>query len=1137
MSESTFPADEFPVEFEAVIRRFEAAWRASGRPDIDQYLPHPRPDHARLAYELIHVDLDFRIRRGEPVQVEHYLEQFPDLQLGRAELTELVAAEYALRRRWRGAAETTEFFRRFPQLTDDLRERLRATPPAPGVQPVPVRLVTSIPPGLPGYEIVRELGRGGMGVVYEARQTALGRPVALKTLKFGPATADELARLRHEAEAIARLDHPHIVPVYEVGEHGGVPYFSMKYYPGGSLADRVRQPTADPQAAARLMEAVARGVHHAHQRGVLHRDLKPSNILLDEAGRPHVADFGLAKQFDPTTTAALDTAVVGTPSYIAPEQARGDRAVTTATDVYGLGAVMYEMLTGTPPFLADTPLATLAAAAEQEPRRPRSLNPRLPADLETICLTCLAKDPAHRYPSAAAVADDLTRWRNGEPIAVRPEGRLRRWRRWCRKNPVSAALTAAVVLVFALGVGGVGFFALDAHRQRLEAVDSAEAARGSLYRAEVQLAHRAWHDGEIGQMQELLDRQRPGAGQPDLRGLEWYYLRRLGRGDMLLRHSSAVTCLAVGEDRIVAGCSDGHVTVWDAQTGREIRSWKAHEGAVAALALSSDRRHLATGRGSYGKPGPGEARLWDANSGQLLHETGRPAARLAFSPDGSRLYAGACGVIAAWDVATGQEAMTFRGHPRLVPALGVSPDGSRLAAGGPALTVWDTKSGTMLSSTKADKGPIVCLVWNEDGHRVATGGCCPGDYHVTVRDTATGTTVPARDPHTAEVAGVAFQPRGRRVASVSEDTTVRIHDAETGEAVAFTGGHAGPVTAVAYMPDGERLVTASKDGTVKVWDLRYDREARVLTGPRAPVSAVAFSHDSALVASGSGFPPLDTRPREVPGEVRVYDVGTGLVRFTFSDHTALVTSLAFGGGEGRLASGSYDKTVRVYETTTGKQVLKVQSDAPVCAVAFPSDGHHLAVGGDTPPGAGSNHVGVYDSHTGDLVRHLEAGTRGIRCLAYSGDDTLLAAGGFDQVVYVWDLKSGRRREFKGHSGVIFSAAFSPDGRLLTTTGGDRTTRVWDVQSGREVFTLNEHSGDAKSVAFSPDGRRLFTSGADGRGVKIWDARTGQLILSLRGKVGSSRVAVSPNGEWLAGGGSAEGGGAVTLWAAPRGEGD
>ena len=312
--------------------------------------------------------------------------------------------------------------------------------------------------GLPGgpriryfgdYELVAEIARGGMGVVYRARQVSLNRPVALKMLLAGTlATEEERRRFRVEAEAAAGLDHPNIVPVHEVGEHAGHPYLSMKLVEGGSLAGELTRFVEDPNAAAQLVAAVAGAVHHAHRRGVLHRDLKPSNVLLDADGVPHVVDFGLARRLEADGELTRSGAILGTPAYMAPEQAAGRRGeVTTATDVYGLGAILYALLTGRAPFGGDSVIETLEQVKSNAPEPPNARNRRVDRDLQTICMTCLEKEPTRRYKSAEALGEDLGRWLWGEPIMARPSGRLERAWRWCRRNPAVAVLSGSVALL------------------------------------------------------------------------------------------------------------------------------------------------------------------------------------------------------------------------------------------------------------------------------------------------------------------------------------------------------------------------------------------------------------------------------------------------------------------------------------------------------------------------------------------------------------------------------------------------------------------------------------------------------------------------------------------------------------------
>ncbi len=313
-------------------------------------------------------------------------------------------------------------------------------------RPAPATDSTAIGARFGDYEILEEIARGGMGVVYKARQVSLDRVVALKMIRTGQlADAAEVQRFQTEAHAAAHFDHPNIVPIYDVGVANGQHYFTMKFIEGGGFAVE-RRSAADLRSAARQVAIVARAVHYAHQRGILHRDLKPANILVDAAGVPHVTDFGLAKRLAADSRITQSGAIIGTPSYMAPEQAGGRADLSTAADVYSLGAILFELLTGQPPFRAASVMETLVQVLEREPPRPRWLNSRIPPDLETICLKCLAKDPGRRYGSAEALADDLERWLVGEPIRARRVGFAEWAVKWARRRPAVAALIALVIL-------------------------------------------------------------------------------------------------------------------------------------------------------------------------------------------------------------------------------------------------------------------------------------------------------------------------------------------------------------------------------------------------------------------------------------------------------------------------------------------------------------------------------------------------------------------------------------------------------------------------------------------------------------------------------------------------------------------
>ncbi len=465
------------------------------------------------------------------------------------------------------------------------------------------------------YELLEELARGGMGVVYRARQVSLGRSVALKMILAGElATPPSLQRFHTEAAAAARLDHPHIVPIYEIGEHEGHHYFSMKLIEGGTLAaalarngppqaaqnssgfrSKVARKAASPASgysakeAAQLVSTIARAVHYAHQRGILHRDLKPTNILLDGQGQPHVADFGLAKLAEDDSGLTMSAAILGTPAYMSPEQAAGrSKGLTTAADIYGLGAVLYELLAGHPPFRAATAVEVLRQVCEQAPIPLGMLNPAVDRDLETICLTCLSKDPQRRYGSAELLADDLDRWLNGEPIQARPVHVAEKLASWCRRKPAFAASLLLILILLVVVVVGspIAVVRISRERQRTEHL---------LYIANMNVAQQAWDENNLGRLGRLLEETR---NSPN-RGFEWGYWRRQTQvgSKILARAAEPMIFVAVSKDgqRIFGGSWDQKATawIWDAASGRELLAWQPPGDLSGPVAFSSDGASIA----------------------------------------------------------------------------------------------------------------------------------------------------------------------------------------------------------------------------------------------------------------------------------------------------------------------------------------------------------------------------------------------------------------------------------------------------------------------------------------------------------------------------------------------------------------
>ena len=550
-------------------------------------------------------------------------------------------------------------------------------PPAPseGETLIPRSLSVTAPgcPTIPGYEILRELGRGGMGVVYQARHRKLNRLVALKMILAGSHAGEaDLARFQTEAEAIARLQHPNIVQVHEVGEHEGKPFFSLEFCAGGSLEKKLNGTPLPAREAAALVETLAQAMQAAHEQHVIHRDLKPANVLLAEDGTPKITDFGLAKKLDEAGQ-TQSGAIMGTPSYMAPEQAGGkSKEIGPHTDVYALGAILYEMLTGRPPFRAATSLDTILQVVSDEPVPPRQLQPKTPRDLETICLKCLQKEPHKRYVSAQALAKDLRRFQNGESVQARPVGRVKRGYRWCRWNPLGAALLAALLLGTALATGLAVWALGERSRAALEKEEKDRQltrAEWTLYGSQLALAEAAWNDNQADLAWDYLNRTRQ-----DYRGWEYRYLSTQFLKDqrVLKGHTAGVFAETFSPDgkHLVSAANDGTMRLWEANTGQEVRALKGHTKQVSA-------------HGGYYANN-------SSDRGWVLFTID-----VAFSPDGKRLAAGLSRTVHVWSADTGQEVRVLQGHTGRVTAVAFSPDGKRIASASEDKTVrlWDAETG------------------------------------------------------------------------------------------------------------------------------------------------------------------------------------------------------------------------------------------------------------------------------------------------------------------------------------------------------------------------------------------------------------------------------------------------------------
>ncbi len=1093
-----------------------------------------------------------------------------------------------------------------PSLAESTTVRDRPVPPPLGLPSMP-------PPAVPGYELLEELGRGGMGVVWKARQTALNRLVALKVIRADQlAGPDMVRRFLAEAVAVAAVHHPNVVQIHEAGTHAGQPYFTLELVAGGSLSAHLAHQSLGPSDSARLVEQIARGVQAVHERGVVHRDLKPANILLDipavasaspglADAVPKVTDFGLARRLEGGLDLTLSGAIMGTPSYMAPEQAAGKgKAVGPAADVYALGAILYECLTGRPPFRGASLHDTLLAVLSDDPVPPSRLALKLPRDLETVCLKCLAKEPGRRYASAGELADDLGRYRRGEPVRARPVSRLARATRWARRRPAVAALLATVAAVTVAGAAGIAWAYGEAVRQRDAAVREqsradAEAAaqvaarrdadearhqvelRNAAQRRALAVSHTLLSDAardadDLERAWEWL-----GLVPEDLRSFDWHFRRRRLHNGLfaLYGHEGPVRCVAYSPDgRLLAtGSDDRTARLWDARTGRQLLAL-LHPDAVVGLDFSPDGGRLAT-------LAKGVVRVRDTATGRELFTLGggkgRPAAWVAFNPDGRTLATGhlagavvalpgaPVGEVRLWDAVTGQPGRTLAdvGEARVAT---FSLDGRRLALSGDWLEAdgrpvggvrfWDIVAGQPLFAIKgAPFGQDVALFVPGGRHLLivsprgewrlydADTGVLVRDLPAPPRPVATVFTAPAPPGRAA------LSPDGQYLA-VPDSTALRVFDVTTGRRQAVLRGHLFPVTAVAFPPGGRLLASASGDGTVRVWDLANEPERLAVRAHERGTAAVAFAPDGRLATGGAdrvvrlwdaegrplreltghsvavravAFSPDGTRlasaagpsmGAKTPGEARVWDPSSGRELFRLDGHAAAVTAVEYDRAGRLIATASLDGTVRLWDADTGRPLRQLDLGGEGMGLSFAPDGKHLAAA-VSGPGGGVGVVLVWDEQGRERLRRELKGT-GARGVCFSPDGRWLAVATLSMAVRLLDAGTGADVWWVQQNGLIASGlAFTPDGRRLAAATGTGELRLWDVATGQELLSERGQRTSYHGLAFSPDGRRAATGTGAGEAL-LWDVRPGPYVRVLRGPLGVlTSLAFSANGRQLA----------------------
>jgi WD40 repeat protein len=982
-------------------------------------------------------------------------------------------------------------------------------------------------PELPGYELIDKLGEGGMGVVYLARQPRLKRLVAVKMIKPGRASDADRARFHAEAEAVARLQHPNIVQIHEVGAHQGEPFCVLEYVPGGTLAGRLRQAVLAPAAAARLVEGLARAMAAVHQLQVIHRDLKPANVLLHgapddpiEACTPKVSDFGLAKFLDATSDLTHTGAVMGTPSYMAPEQASGRPSdVTAAVDVWALGGILYESLTGRPPFKGASVAETLALVHTEEPLPPSRLRRGLPADLEAVCLRCLEKDPARRYASAAALAEDLRRFQAGEPTTARPLSRAGRAWKWARRKPLQTAVLALVAVTVILGGLGGGAAVLwrqadrafqNEHELHRKLAVAEQEVREERYLGDIDRAHRNWWENSVLQSLRLLTRC-----EPTLRQWEWRYVARLCRSELrLTRMPSYVLDLAVSRDGrlCMAAVEDNTARVFDTHSGREALIYRGHTAHVMqALFYPDSRRAVSCDQ-------HGAVHVWDIRTGateRVMRVKDAKWFTLALSQDGGLTAAGTMppqgqpAAIHLWETDTGADQGVLRGNDGGVLGLAFDAAGHRLFSAGAdgMLRAWDlSERREAVTPCGHDHSLIWRLSLTPDGAHVVVGDEAGRLYFHDARTLKEQRRI---TPHEGRIWMASFSADGRRMLTCSLDQTARLWEMPQGRLLRTFRGHTNDVIAGVILSD-ERIVTCG-DQTVRWWDATRDAEARVLTA-HAKFDGVAFSPDGRQVAAAA------------PEGLFAWEVATGRSVGRWGAGGGSFRAVAYSPDGQYLVGGGSAGEVRVWPLAGGVPRVFKGHAGPVHEVAFSPGGERLA------SVAMDGVVAVWDFASGQRLWSATAHREGAYGLAFSPDGTTIATSGADRAVRLWDAATGQqRRSLDGHTDLVARLAFSPDGARLVSASHDNTLRLWAVASGKAVYVVKAHEHYQNGVAFSPDGLRVADACGDKR-VKLYEARTGREALSLKGHTDETRaVAFSPDGARIATCGLD---GTVRIWEAP-----
>lgn len=1108
---------------DGICASFEAEWVAGGSPAIEDVLAeHPDLDHARLFHDLLAIDVEMRTEFAAPLQRDEYVARFPDYRdviIKVFDTPDFALPPPPTRVGW-------------PAGPEDVSTQVAPTADEEG------NILLARGNTIGPYIIESKLAHGGMGVVYRARHCELGRVVALKTIRKDRVGSEAaMRRFRVEAQAAAGLDHPGIVPVYEVGEQDEMPFYAMAFVDGPSLSEVVKSEPLPSRRGANVCMRIAEAVEYAHQHGIVHRDLKPQNVLIDADGQPRVADFGLARSLTDDSELTKFGQILGTPAYMPPEQASGlGNQSGPVADVYSIGAILYRVLSGRAPFQAPTTIETLRQVIDQEAVPLRQLNSRIDRDLETICSKCLEKDPGRRYQSCGELAEDLECYLDARPIQAHPIGPIGRLVKWSQRRPLVAGLIMTVLLSMTAGTVISLKYAMQAEARAQDAIEI-------LYVAQINRARQEYDSGNVTAAKQLLQSLIPEDNDAtDLRGFEWHYLWRLCNNSLETFSIEGIQICSIamspdGKLLVAADTKSKQLVLWDVGTSEHHSSIPIDSSHVNEIAFSPDGRMLAIAANS------GLLSVWQIESGERLHVLSGHSGDVRcvdFSSDGNRLVSGGGiesqpGEVFIWDLKTEQRVASLDGHSGRVEDVVFHPDDVLVAS---------------VASTSSS-GPGEAVLWDgSSGQRLRTLGnedlrCCD------------------------------ISPDGRWLAGGTWDTVDRViflWDVTTGEELHRLVGHNERTTSLDFNSDGTRLASASWDSTVRIWDPHTGRELLTIRGPDGPVpNPIVFAPDDRRIATFTSSAVeiwnawVDPQPGPIR-PIRELVVGNWHDFFEFKAHTHPIQTLDISNNGRFIATADTSPVARVWDVESRRLLHELAGhNGSIQSVAFSPDSQLLATGSipSEKPGTGAGGIGIWNLENGELIRWLHGHTDNVQQVVFSPDSSRIVSIDRDKSFRVSDVSSGSSVFHDTLPDSVQSVAYSPDGKIVALAGmvsRDEPVSGWielreanqfqrqrlipvdwpvrsiafhpdsrriavgaghevlefDIQSTEPTFRMRGHTNDVTRVVYSPDGRRII-SGAVDRHIRVWHAGRGLELLNLAAwddwwQV--SDVGMSPDGRQL-----------------------